>query len=172
MRKNKKTRSIFWWIWPKFYFEKDAFDVSKTGVFCCAWIAASTGISHIISYSGNGNTGSLMSGVINALIYSLLGYGVLRMSRIAVSGAFIYFIIGIIWPFVERGKIGPAPIFIWYFLQSNRAVYWYRAGMAKAEIKLPNYLICPYCKTQDRTNHFSQGIEWLCPTCKRTFPKT
>ncbi len=172
MRNETKNRQIYWWIWPDFYSEKDARDMSKAGVFCCAWMAALIGISGIINYSGNGNTGLLIFGIVDVFIYSLLGYGILKMSRVAVSAALIYFIVEIIWSFIERGKIGLAPIFTWYFIQSNRAIYWYRGGMVKPEIKPQGFLICLYCKTQYSTKSFNRGTaEWLCPTCNKAFPK-
>lgn len=173
MRRVTRKRSLHWWIWPDFHIEKDALDISRLGVLCCAWIVASAAIQCILQYFGKGDAGLLINSLINILIYSLLGYGILKRSRIAATIALTYFIAGIIWPFIEKGKIGLAPVLIWYFIQSNRAIYWYRGGVVKAEVKLPNFLICPYCNTQSSTKSFRQGTtEWLCPICNKSFPRT
>ena len=172
MRKDTTIRPKYWWIWPDFYIEKDARDAAKIGVIACMWIAASTGILFIIKYFEGGDIGIIISGIVIVFIYSLLGYGILKMSRIAASIALILFLIETIYKVVDSGKVGMAPLLVWYLIQSNRAVYWFKEESKEPKFETPKILACPHCGAEYNAKGYRQDApEWLCSQCGKALPK-
>ena len=127
MTQSTSKRTKYWWVWPDFYDAKDARDGAKMGVIACALIAVVTGLTFIYRYYMGGSIDQLLGGMIVFIIYSALGYGIFRMSRISSSIALILFLIEKIYSFTVEGKqLGIAILLGWYLVQATRAVYWFR----------------------------------------------
>lgn len=128
MTQGTANRTKYWWLWPDFYDAKDAHDAAKMGIIACALIAGITGLTFIYRYYMGGNIDQLLGGIIAFIIYSALGYGIFRMSRIASSIALILFLTEKIYSFAVEGKqLGIAILLVWYLMHANRAVYWFRS---------------------------------------------
>jgi hypothetical protein len=133
MSQSTAHRSKYWWLWPDFYVAKDAYDAAKMGIIACGLISGITGLTFIYRYSLEGNIGQLLGGLIVFIIYSALGYGIFKMSRVASSTALVLFLVEKIYSFSVEGKqLGIAILLAWYLVQANRAVYWFRRQENKA----------------------------------------
>ncbi len=174
MNQSTPHRPKYWWIWPDFYIEKDARDAAKFGVTACMFIAGATGLFSIIEYfsSSNDNISILVIGTVTVLVYSVLGYGILKMSRIAASIALVFFLIEAIYKVIDSGKVGMAPLLVWYLIQSNRAVYWFKEKSKEPRFETPKILACPHCGAEYNVKDYRQDAsEWHCPQCAEVLAK-
>lgn len=127
MVKNTANRTKYWWLWPDFYDEEDARDAAKMGVIACGLIAAVTGLIFVYRYYKGGDIYQLIGGVMIFIVYSVLGYGIFRMSRVACATALALFVAEKIYSSAFQGKsLGIAIILVWYLIQASRAVFWFR----------------------------------------------
>jgi len=125
-------RSKHWWLWPDFNEEKDARDAAKMGVTACGLIAAVTGVTFYYRYMQDGEISQLLGGMVVLILYSIFGFGILKMSRIAVTLAMLLFIAEKGYTYlVEHKPLGIAILLAWYLVQSARAIYWFREEMGK-----------------------------------------
>jgi hypothetical protein len=173
MNQSTANRTKYWWLWPDFYQEKDARDAAKMGIIACSLIAAITGLTFTYRYYIDGDTYQLLGGMFFFIVYCILGYGILKMSRAACSGALILFLAEKFYTFGIQGKsLGIAPLLAWYLFQANRAVYWFRGETTKAIIEPPKALTCIYCGAEYNLNDYRQDApEWFCPQCAKPLPK-
>jgi hypothetical protein len=127
MKPRTIERSKYWWLWPEFLDEKDARDAAKMGVTACGLIAIISGLAFVYRYFDSGEIGQAITGVIMVTLYSVLGYGIFKMSGIASSIALVLFGADKLYSFaVDNKALGIGILLIWYLVQANRAIYWFR----------------------------------------------
>ncbi len=134
MKPRTIERSKYWWVWPEFIDEKDARDAAKLGVTTCGFIAIVTGLVFIYHYFAEGDISQAITAVVMVTLYSALGYGIFKMSRFASSVALILFGVDKLYSLVVENKSGNyvlAILFIWYLVQANRAIYWFKSAKKK-----------------------------------------
>ena len=122
-------RSSNWWFWPDFNDVEDAQDGAKMGVMACALIAGATtifsGYGYFISITKD--LDNFLGDMVVALIQIILGYGIYKMSRVASSMALVFFLADKLYSSIVYHKSwGIGFIIVWYLIQANRAVYWFR----------------------------------------------
>jgi hypothetical protein len=74
------------------------------GVIACGLIAAVTGLIFVYRYYKGGDIYQLIGGVIIFIVYSVLGYGIFRMSRVACATALALFVAEKIYSSAFQGK--------------------------------------------------------------------
>ena len=122
-------RSKYWWIWPDFNDAEYAQDGANMGVFACAFIAGATALVSIYGYFINGTIviDRFQGDMVIVLITIIQGYGIFRMSRIASSTALVLFLADKIYSsMVYHKSWGIGLILVWYLIQANRAIFWFR----------------------------------------------
>ncbi len=127
MKARTTERSRYWWIWPEFIDEKDARDGAQMGVIACGFIAIVNGFTFVYRFYSSGDSSQAISAIFMVTIFSALGYGIFKMSFIASSAALVLTGADKLYSFVVNNKsIGIGILLIWYLLQANRAIYWFK----------------------------------------------
>jgi hypothetical protein len=128
----KSGRPKSWYLWPSFYDAEDAQDGAKMGVFFCAIIAIYYGFAAFTAAIDIFEVYFLISLFV---IFAFLSYGIFKMSRLASSTALILYTADRLLAFYYEGKFPPNALgiffVIWYLVQANRAVYWFRREQKK-----------------------------------------
>lgn len=176
MKKDVLGRSRYWWVWPDLQEEKDARDAALVGVTSCGLIAIMTATVFVYRYYYvDHDLSQLIGGVIASIVYCTLGYGILRMSRLASTLALMLFVVEKLPVFLELKPDVIALMLVWYLFQSNRAVYWFRSKTEdiKAESKQPLHVsTCINCGMKYSSDDYRpEAPAWYCSKCKSPLPK-
>jgi hypothetical protein len=137
MNKRYPERGRFWYLWPIFLTEKDARDVAKFALSICIISAVVFGIKYYYNFlsanAGEEAFTEAFTGILAVLMYSLLGYFIFKMSRIASVSMLLLYSADKIYGYLEFNdtNIGIGIIFMWYLLQSVRATFWYHQNKFK-----------------------------------------
>lgn len=174
------SRGRYWWVWPDFTSEKDARDGSYMGVVAAAWIALSTaGLSFYRYYANvNSDSSDLFGGLIFALVWFVLGYGIFRMSRIAATIGLIiyvgdrgYYVLSSAMSGGHSSNIALGVFFFLYLLNANRAIYWHHQKREPKEAPAV-ILNCAKCGTPYNLSDYQPDAEtWYCRACGGSLPK-
>jgi len=166
-------RGKYWWLWPDFHEAADARDAAKMGVTACGLIAAVTAVTFYIRYYSEGDPFHLIGGAIVVIVYCAFGYGILRMSRAAASGALLLFAADKVYSFVvNRSSLGIALLLAWYLIHANRAVYWFHQEAHNSTGGDKTVRKCSNCGAEyDPTDYRVDAPIWSCSRCQATLPR-
>jgi hypothetical protein len=156
MNQRAANRPRYWWLWPSFQTKKDARDAAKMGVLACSWVAIGTGLTLGYRYYTDHDALQIIGGLIDFFIICVLGYGILRMSRVASSVALGFFLVELIHKFLQEKSLGTGALLAWCLFQSNRAIYWFKGKPIDAKIDFPRILSCSHCGAEYNTNDYNQ----------------
>lgn len=173
MKKNYTVgRSRFWWLWPEFNSEKDARDIVKMGLGFVVLATAFTGGYAILKYFQSNEVENMITGSIIVIIFSVLGYGIFRMSRVAATLALILIVGNWVFDIASGEKTSGAPfVFMWALFQTNRAIYWFNGE--KNLVSMSAIIkTCPVCGNKySERDYDPENINWFCSTCNAPLKK-
>lgn len=173
LRQSTVKRGKYWWLWPDFQEPGDARDAGKMGVTACGLIAVVTVVTFYVRYYSEGDLFHLVGGLIVFIVYCTFGYGILRMSRVAASGAIVLFVADKVYSSAVNGaSLGIALLLAWYLIQANRAVYWFHR---EADISIGGGVSvrkCANCRTEYNPADYRVDVAvWSCSQCRATLPR-
>jgi hypothetical protein len=164
-------RDRYWWLWPNFHEADDARDGAKMGVTACGLIGFVTAITFYFRHlQGQSDPFDLIGGLIMLIVYCALGYGILRMSRMAASGALVLFAADKVYSAAVNGaSLGIALVLVWYLIQANRAIYWFRRQTTLSTADGAALRKCGNCGAEyDPADHRADASVSLCSRCRST----
>ncbi len=127
----------FWWVWPSFSSERDARNGSIMGVMAVGLIVLVTVAVASYQYSADGDVYRFGGGLLESLVWCVLGYGIHRMSRVAAVIGLILFVADKGYALLQGQSLGIATILGLYLINGTRAVFWFR-GQGKKEASVPS----------------------------------
>jgi hypothetical protein len=113
-------------LWPEVIDDDSARKAARYGFIASAWLSLVTLVCALLDRLGILGTGiSPTSLVIDAALFALIGYGILRMSRFAALSGLLIYVTETILDYSHGGRIHwPAALFILCFVNGVRGTFF------------------------------------------------
>jgi hypothetical protein len=113
-------------LWPEIIDEDSARKAAQYGFIASAWLSLVTLVCALLDRLGILSTGiSPSSLLIDAALFALIGYGILRMSRFAALSGLLIYVTEAILDYFHGGRIHwPAALFVLLFVNGVRGTFF------------------------------------------------